>query len=457
MVAYKTPGVYVEEISTLPPSVAEVSTAIPAFLGHTEKAVNTTARVTTLLEYEQIFGGPCPVQRLAVTIKQGAGATLEKLTPSGYLLHHAVSHYFKNGGGPCYIVSVGGHGDALAAKPFEDGLARLKLEDEPTLVVLTDAVGLAANDYYPLCEASLAHCHELCDRFAILDVQMVDPQIAGKSVETFRDKIGTKYLDYAAAYYPYVQTTLNHFYDDSQVEITDLRPAAVATPADPATSGSGLTLAALRTTETALYQQIKKLIADERVVLPPSATIAGIYASVDRDRGVWKAPANISLSSVSGPTLKITQAEQDDLNVDPTSGKSINAIRAFTGKGTLVWGARTLAGNHNEWRYVPVRRLFVMIEESTRKASSFAVFEPNDMSTWLKVRGMIESFLYGLWERGALAGSTPEAAYYVQVGLGTTMTSQDILEGRMIIKIGVAAVRPAEFIVLQFSHKLQEA
>ena len=145
------------------------------------------------------------------------------------------------------------------------------------------------------------------------------------------------------------------------------------------------------------------------------------------------------------------------MNVDPTAGKSINAIRDFTGKGTLVWGARTLAGNDNEWRYVPVRRLFITIEENTRKASAFAVFEPNDATTWLKVRGMIESYLYSLWERGALAGSTPEAAYYVHVGLGKTMTAQDILEGRLIVEIGVAAVRPAEFIVLRFMHKMQQA
>jgi len=192
-------------------------------------------------------------------------------------------------------------------------------------------------------------------------------------------------------------------------------------------------------------------------VLPPSPAVAGVYATVDRDRGVWKAPANVSLAAVIGPVTKITDKDQENLNVDPTGGKSINAIRAFTGKGTLVWGARTLAGNDNEWRYVSVRRLFNMIEESTKKATAFAVFEPNDAATWLKVKAMIESYLFGLWEQGALAGPTPEAAYFVNVGLGKTMTAQDILEGRMIVEIGVAAVRPAEFIILRFTHKMQEA
>ena len=102
-----------------------------------------------------------------------------------------------------------------------------------------------------------------------------------------------------------------------------------------------------------------------------------------------------------------------------------------------------------------MRRLFITVEESVKKASAFAVFEPNVQLTWLKVKGMIESYLYGLWQKGALAGASSGDAYYVNVGLGTTMTPQDVLEGRMIVEIGIAAVRPAEFIILRFSHKLQ--
>lgn len=182
-----------------------------------------------------------------------------------------------------------------------------------------------------------------------------------------------------------------------------------------------------------------------------------MYARVDRDKGVWKAPANVSLASILAPTVKISNEEQENLNIDPTAGKSINAIRSFTGKGTLIWGARTLAGNDNEWRYIPVRRLFNLIEESIQKATAFVVFESNNAITWLKVKSLIESYLEGLWRQGALAGSTPEQAYFVNIGLGKSMTAQDILEGRMIVEIGLAAVRPAEFIILKFSHKLQEA
>jgi phage tail sheath protein FI len=158
---------------------------------------------------------------------------------------------------------------------------------------------------------------------------------------------------------------------------------------------------------------------------------------------------------VKDPSIAITKEEQENLNVDSTSGKSINAIRKFAGKGIIVWGARTLAGNDNEWRYIPVRRLFIFIEESVKKATEFVVFEPNDAKTWLRTKAMIENFLITLWKEGALTGAKPEHAFYVKIGLGETMTSLDILEGRMNIEIGLAAVRPAEFIILKFSHKLQ--
>ncbi|MEL6811950.1 MAG: phage tail sheath C-terminal domain-containing protein, partial [Bacteroidota bacterium] len=194
-----------------------------------------------------------------------------------------------------------------------------------------------------------------------------------------------------------------------------------------------------------------------KVTLYPCGAVAGIYASVDRDRGVWKAPANVSVSMIKEPTIAITTAEQDDLNIDATSGKSINAIRLFSGKGSLVWGSRTLAGNDNEWRYVPVRRFFNFMEESIKKATEFVIFEPNSKPTWVRTKAMIENFLTQLWRDGALAGAKPEHAFFVKIGLGETMTAIDILEGRMNIEIGVAAVRPAEFIILKFSHKLQES
>ncbi|MEC4678455.1 MAG: phage tail sheath C-terminal domain-containing protein [Nitrospirota bacterium] len=554
MPTYKTPGVYVEEISTLPPSVAEVSTAIPAFIGYTEKGP-AIARINTLLEYETLFGVANP-SRFSVQIETDVETSLKtvssvtKLSPSPaskFLMYYSLSHYFKNGGGSCYILSTGDYSASASKADFEGALVLLEKEDEPTLIVLTDAVALASDDYYSLCVDALAQCEKLGDRFTVLDIPEGD-------ISVFRNKVGTANLKYGAAYHPYLETSLNVQYQEAGIQIaglssesptstwssdfgtnaitvqfmgsTDVSPKVKVVVGDsgtavsfavasdvltlrdvsgetgqsvktawdlwvadssndaagfdlivsgdssgdvPTTSNASVdlnlissgassnTLQSIESTETALYNQIKTALTAQRVTLPPSAAIVGVYARVDRERGVWKAPANVSLASVIGPVSKITHQEQEDLNVDPTAGKSINAIRQFAGKGTLVWGARTLAGNDNEWRYVPVRRLFNMIEESTQKATAFAVFEPNDATTWLKVKAMIDSYLYGLWEQGALAGPKPESAYFVNVGLGKTMTTQDVLEGRMIVEIGVAAVRPAEFIILRFSHKLQEA
>jgi phage tail sheath protein FI len=206
-----------------------------------------------------------------------------------------------------------------------------------------------------------------------------------------------------------------------------------------------------------LYNTILVGIQNTNTHVPPSGAVAGIYAYVDRTRGVWKAPANVSISGIIGPKDTFTASELDALNVDVNSGKSINAIRSFTGKGTLVFGARTLTGNDNEWRYVSVRRFFNFVEESSKKATEQFVFEPNDANTWVRVQAMIENFLTVLWRQGALQGIKPEHAFYVAVGLGKTMTPLDILEGRMIIEIGMAVVRPAEFIILRFSHKMAES
>lgn len=553
---FKTPGVYVKEISTLPPSVAEVSTAIPAFIGCT-KTGPQVAKIETLLEFELLFGGAQPTG-FKVQAKEDPetkapilGTVETTDAPGGlpaFLMYYCMSNYFSNGGGPCFVIPAGDYSQGPKKAGLLTALQLLEKEDEPTLIVLTDAVKLDPADYHEVCVMALAQCSKLQDRFAIFDVP-------GADVPAFRQGIGTNALMYGAAYHPYLRTSLNFHYRDEDVVIewdadagTDAATnweqdlgadtivvrysgppgsepavkvvggdggadiefivgpnlltirnvdgrdgnkvatdwvARAAAGGDKAgyeidVSGDGTgdmpslgnspvnldpvagasrpnRLAGLKEGQTALFNLAKAALARQRVVLPPSAAMAGIYARVDRQRGVWKAPANVSLSAVIGPTIKITHGDQEDLNVDSTAGKSINAIRAFTGKGTLVWGARTLAGNDNEWRYIPVRRLFILIEESIQKSTAFAVFEPNDATTWLKVKGMIESYLYSLWERGALAGPTPESAYYVSVGLGKTMTTQDILEGRMNIEVGVAAVRPAEFIILRFSHKLQEA
>ena len=147
------------------------------------------------------------------------------------------------------------------------------------------------------------------------------------------------------------------------------------------------------------------------------------------------------------------------LTLERGVGKGLQGLYAWfkqIREGNLVWGARTLAGNDNEWRYVNVRRLFNMVKASLQKATGFAVFQPNTPITWLKVRAMMESYLEDLWQAGGLVGETKEQAFFVRVGKGITMNEQDILEGRMKIDVGLRASRPAEFIVINFTHYVQD-
>ncbi len=579
----KTPGVYVQEISKLPASVAPVATAVPAFVGYTHKRIrereeipkDTPVMIRSLLEYEEIFGGAFE-EPFSVTLKsqtQGLADSRVELGPdeeelSPYLMYYSLRFYFANGGGRCYIVSVGDGGydespddSSIRADDLESGLNALRLEDEPTLLVIPEAVKLSDADRNTLYDAMLDQCADMKDRFAILDVIQGKKENPLEDAGRFRSKaVGMNNLNYGAAYYPSLQTTIRRHFNEQSVSISDDRGGAgngplhgnklnelqegvsyaqaeiIVEDQEKISAGDVLTVngnefafseegeegieikstpigvadqivkvlgeheafTASRITgapkieinltdaaemdsiviefsgnaealsividkiftielDTSMYNRIKKELDKKTLNLYPSAGIAGVYSRVDNNRGVWKAPANVSMNLVTEPSLILTDDEQGPLNVDADSGKSINVIRQISKKGTIVWGARTLAGNDNEWRYIPVRRLFIFIEESIKKATQPVVFEPNDANTWAKTKAMIENFLTGLWRDGALAGASREEAFFVNVGLGKTMSQVDILEGRMIIEIGLAAVRPAEFIILQFMHKLQES
>lgn len=654
MATYKTPDVYVEEISLFPPSVAEVETAVPAFIGYTEKAEefgpddlrNTPTRIRSLLEYNELFGGSPPIDVSEVVLDENNAVSSHSLQAK-YYMYDSLRLFFKNGGGKCYIISVGSYKNTVDKADFEKGLAALEKKDEPTIILFPDAVLLESDDLYAIQQAALMQCNKLQDRFSVFD--LLEAKAADNTfdweegIEDFRNKIGINNLKYGAAYTPWLKANLgmNIRYRDVQGKITrggnvvtvdglakdqkvkdlvadldnavadnktiaanlaglretsptlkakyvtlvddmkanptpakfkalltfiydtvdkvdewaagtnviknaklttdikalisgslkgsmekliafdkgagsqltgsttfgkfaDYDPvkataawggifAAATSPAEDAAIYAGANNAdKVKSAEpsiTLIFHQVNAAVAqivsaaasyestyeqslkgahpvykniitklgNSLSVLPPSGAIAGVYAAVDRNRGVWKAPANVSLNSVAGVTEIIDSATQEDLNVDVVAGKSINAIRPFTGKGTLVWGARTLAGNDNEWRYISVRRFFNMVEESVKKSTYWAVFEPNDANTWIKVKSMIENYLVQKWRDGALAGAKPEQAFYVNVGLGVTMTPIDILEGRMHVEIGMAVVRPAEFIILKFSHKMQES
>ncbi|OKB66597.1 phage tail protein [Serratia marcescens] len=184
--------------------------------------------------------------------------------------------------------------------------------------------------------------------------------------------------------------------------------------------------------------------------VPPSAIAAASIAQTDSARGVWKAPANQAVNGIT-PMFAVS----DDFQGKYNQGKALNMIRTFSGQGTVVWGARTLEDSDN-WRYIPVRRLFNSVERDIQKALNKLVFEPNSQPTWQRVTAAVDSYLHGLWQQGALAGNTPAEAWFVQVGKDLTMIQEEIDQGKMIIKIGLAAVRPAEFIILQFSQDIAQ-
>ena len=471
---YLTPGIYVEEISKFPPAITPVETAIPAFIGYTEKADNLTpgdlklkpARISSLLEYTKFFGGSQKEEGISITIYETqvngvttdikAEASLSESARSKHNMFYALQMFFANGGGPCWIVSVGKYKritGVLAGKTaLLAGLNKLKTIDEITLIVFPEAQNLSITGFKSLHDAALRQCYSLKDRFVIMDVHGGNESLSGSGSNlhnvllNFRTNgIGSNNLKYGAAYYPNIETALDYACDETKTEVHIFHNGI---------SGPSVKLDTLKDADLTKYETAKKAISDLPCTLPPSGAIAGVFASVDNTRGVWKAPANESLNAVIKPIIQITDAEQQEMNVDAVNGKSVNAIRAFTGKGTLVWGARTLAGNDNEWRYVNVRRLFNFVEESVKKGTEQFVFEPNDANTWVRVQAMIENFLTTLWRNGALQGTKPNEAFLVAVGLGKTMTANDILEGRMIVEIGMAAVRPAEFIILRFTHKM---
>ena len=240
-----------------------------------------------------------------------------------------------------------------------------------------------------------AHCENLASRFAVLDV----PRDAKKvqDVLAHRDIFDS---DYAAMYHPWLE---------------------VFDPLD------------------------KKNIA-----IPPSGAVMGIYARSDNTRGVHKAPANEVVRACVGLDCQFNKGEQDILNP-----KGVNLIRSFPGQGIRVWGARTVSSNPS-WKYINVRRLFIFIEESIKANTSWAVFEPNDTALWVRVQRTISVFLTNLWRNGSLMGASPEEAFFVNIGRNT-MSQDDIDNGRLICVIGVAPVKPAEFVIFRITQKTSEA
>ncbi len=496
----KHPGGYLDDTPAFPNHVVEVATAVPAFIGYTETATyesqdltNKPWRISSMGEYLACFGGPpsatalnitppltfrvsstaptispAPARVFTVTSKDGKTHKDYFVFPAPgttlYLLYSSMLLFFQNGGGNCYIVSVGSYKDQINADKLTAGIDLLTKEQEPTMVVIPDAVRLADIDAFTRVQAhAVRHCGEIRSRIAILDIYEGYKELADSPVSNFRDNIPINNLDMAAAYYPWLETTV--LGDDlitpskyiSTADLTALvtnegivDPNVFADLKD----NTGLLDRTLSTGSHAVAQALAD-IKRQLNRLPPSPAIAGVCTMVDNTMGVWKAPANVGLNGVTVPSVTLSDLQQESLNIDVMYGKSVNAIRSFPGRGVLVWGARTLDGNSYDWRYINVRRTIIMLEQSIMLATKAYVFENNDPTTWVTITTMIRDFLSGIWKRGGLAGRSPDDAFSVTCGLGATMTAEDILEGILRVTVRVAVTHPAEYIDITFQHQMQ--
>ncbi len=485
-----TPGVYIKEKAAFPNSAVPVPTGVSAFIGYTEKAIrdnkslkNIPTRLSSFTEFLLYFGGPPPTK---YELSADAVSKFKLRNPkSRFLLFHSMKCFFANGGSDCYVVSIGDYSGGINKSDFGElsstkdiGLRTLLKETEPSLVVIPDAVLLSKTDCADIQKEMLSLCGTMKSCFAILDVPMSDedirqPDTAG-IVKTFRNNIGANNLQWGAAYYPYLETTVMELDEVSWQNIDpksmDTLAALVLADVDGTKTDAvkkvlqtlvAPDLAAAKTTHqtllaiSPLYAELMKSIRQEINILPPSGSMAGVYAMVDHSIGVFQSPANVSIGSVVKPVVNLSNSEQEDLNV-PLDGKAVNAIRSFPGKGVLVWGARTLDGNSQDWRYIAVRRTAIFIEQSIKYAIQPYVFEPNNEKTWEQIKALVTNFLTNTWRDGALAGASADEAFSVKIGLGVTMTPVDILDGILRVSVQIAITRPAEFIVITFQQKMQQ-
>ncbi len=418
---------------------------------------------------------------------------LTQVDTTKYNLYDSIRLFYANGGGTCYVVSVAAYDKGVKKADLEKGLLAIRDEVGPTMLVIPDAVLLPATsgqsktyvsqDFQDITRAMLDQCKALQDRVALLDVYgTTEIGVGGVTreevINQFRLDVGDVGLSYGGAYFPFVHATV---YSVEEVDYTNIASTSQATLKQ-VLSWQNQTINGWKTTRydaveadiaqisetpntklsnnlTAalpLLTDIDNVIVFKHRVQPTSAAMAGVYTANDATKGVWNAPANVSLNRVNGLTYKLDDKSQGDLNV-PVDGKSVMAIRDFVGRGQVVWGARTLDGNSPDYRYMQVRRTLIYIEQSVKTSLNQFVFAANDGKTWVTVVSMVSGFLRRLWEQGGLMGNTPSDAFTVECGLGSTMTGQDILDGYMIVQITLQMIRPAEFIELTFKQKMEGA
>ncbi len=399
MTDYGTPGVYIVEESTGSRPITALGTSTPGFVG---VAPDPTRHVHQ----------PIAINNWSQFLKEYVG-NRTNLTD----LASAVHGFFSNGGSRCYVVNVG-EGGSIVGKPRE-GVAALEQVDEVAIVAAPGATSFA--DY----SAVLNHCSKLKDRVAILDAPNVtDP----KEIDRLKT-VGT---------------------EGPPKDTKDKDEKEGGGKRTPVGGGGGLRPAQQDGGYGAFYfpwiRIRNPLNPKQTVEVPPSGHIAGVWARTDAVRGVHKAPANTAVEGAVGVTYRVTDQEQDTLNP-----AGVNCIRFFPREGIRVWGARTIAPASSEWRYLSVRRLFAMVEESIALGTRWVVFEPNDEDLWNAIERDVTAFLLRLWRDGAIKGSTPEEAFFVQCDEETN-PHEEIVAGKVTIKIGIAPVRPAEFVVFRIGQ-----
>lgn len=451
------PGVYIEEDASPSMSVSAGATAVPLFVARftpfKSELKGAITRISSWLDYTTLFNSSMP-SSAAVTVTstevtpppeedalktasseatvRDDGATeqytyqidkAELVDPAASV---ALQLYFQNGGGPCYLYPLEKPDDKNTLTAL---LGLIDEVEEITLLACPDPDEAYRTAVYGALAASLGQ-HK--GYFLLAD------SVNGEVPSAVSDSAQV------AVYYPNVIMPYTRTLDDKLVTITGYTDGSETTIA---------TLADLRDVNPDFAGKVDNALADKRsapLSLPSSALMAGVYVKTDRERGVWKAPANVVLSGASDVSVRVTNEQQAQLNP-----KGINVIRHFSDRGLVVWGSRTQKDD-DDWRYIPVRRLFDAAERDIKKALQPMVFEPNSQPTWKRVQAAIDNYLYRLWQQGALAGNKAEEAYFVRVGKGITMTQDEINQGQMIIQVGMAAVRPAEFIILKFTQDMSQ-
>lgn len=389
---YLTPGVYIEEVPSGARPIGMVGTSTAGFLGvapNPSAPVNEAVACNNLTQFLEKFVGDS-----------------SEVTP----LRLAVQGFFENGGGRCYVVNVGKSGSIAGDARKRTGITCFEPIDEIAIVAAPGYCDAASYS------ALQQHCAALKDRFAILDApEKVD------NIDALKKEIRAGGTSETPS-------------GESEKE-TPPKSSGGSHGMRPQTDDNGY---------SAFYFPWIRVAGG--LACPPSGHVAGIYARTDATRGVHKAPANERVYGALDLTYALTDAEQGELN-----RLGVNCIRSFSLGGIRVWGARTLADESSPMRYIPVRRLTTAIEESILESTRWVVFEPNDERLWKSLARDVTAFLTLLWRDGALKGTRPEEAFFVKCDAENN-PPESIDGGRLVIDIGIAPVKPAEFIIFRISQ-----